>query len=108
MQIDHNGSGNIDSIMDFQLTAIDVKGSAQSTEKEKKATAKSDPVDCSRVMQQYFKMLKRHNFRFLCMPMAAGPLTVASCQLPVRLPWHLNHSDQEMAAVSVEQELEAG
>lgn len=33
------------------------------------------------------------------MPMAAGPLPVASCQLPVRLPWHLNHSDQEMAVV---------
>lgn len=35
------------------------------------------------------------------MPMAAGPLPVASCQLPVRLPWHLNHSDQEMAAEGV-------
>lgn len=30
---------------------------------------------------------------------ANGRWPVACCKLPVRLPWHLNHSDQEMAAV---------
>lgn len=40
MQIDHNENGNIDSIMDFQLAAIEVKGRAQSTEKEKQSHGK--------------------------------------------------------------------
>lgn len=39
MQIYHNGNDNIDSIMDFQLAAIDVKGCAQGTEKKKEAMA---------------------------------------------------------------------